>query len=116
MGFFLVNDIKIGDRILMDDGLIELTVVKKTKNNLLCEIITGGELSNNKSINLPDGNIHLPYMSEKDKDDIKCLKDGKLSTRFIYKAVYGDCHLNELGYKILADLVHKKGKELDYWN
>lgn len=66
----LVNDIKIGDRILMDDGLIELSVVKKLKNNILCEIITGGELSNNKSINLPDGNIHLPYMSDKDKEDI----------------------------------------------
>ncbi|MBQ4110377.1 MAG: pyruvate kinase [Clostridia bacterium] len=66
----LVNDIKIGDRILMDDGLIELSVVKKTKNNILCEIITGGELSNNKSINLPDGNIHLPYMSQKDREDI----------------------------------------------
>ncbi|MBE6786948.1 MAG: hypothetical protein E7537_01210 [Ruminococcaceae bacterium] len=55
------------------------------------------------------------YGIKKDQQDIKCLENGKLSTRFIYKAVYGDCHLNKLGYKVLADLVYKKGKELKYW-
>lgn len=55
------------------------------------------------------------YNIEKDENDIKCLSDGKLSTRFIHKAVYGDCHLNKLGYKVLADLVYKKGIELGYW-
>ncbi len=59
--------------------------------------------------------VWADYNIEKDEDDIKCLKEGKLSTRFIHKAVYNDCHLNKLGYKILADLVYEKGKELGYW-
>lgn len=52
---------------------------------------------------------------EKDETDIKCLNDGVLSSRFTYQNNYGDCHLNELGYKTLADLVYKKGQELGYW-
>lgn len=52
---------------------------------------------------------------EKDETDIECLNNGVLSSRFTYQNNYGDCHLNELGYKTLADLVYKKGKELGYW-
>ncbi len=59
--------------------------------------------------------VWTDYNIEKDEQDIHCLENGKLSTRFIHNAVYGDCHLNKLGYKILADLVYKKGKELGFW-
>ncbi len=59
--------------------------------------------------------VWVDYNIQKDEQDIKCLENGKLSTRFIYKAVYGDCHLNELGYKVLGDLVYKQGKKLNYW-
>lgn len=52
---------------------------------------------------------------EKDETDIKCLNNGVLSSRFTYQNNYGDCHLNKLGYKILADLVYKKGQELGFW-
>lgn len=57
----------------------------------------------------------IDYNEKKDKNDIKCLEEGLLSTRFTYKNNFRDCHLNELGYKILGDLVYKKGVELGYW-
>ncbi len=52
---------------------------------------------------------------EKDQSDIDCINDGIISSRFTYKNNRRDCHLNELGYKVLADLVYKKGVELGYW-
>jgi hypothetical protein len=52
---------------------------------------------------------------EKDEDDIKCINNGVMSTKFTYQNNYADCHLNELGYKTLADLIYKKGQELSFW-
>ena len=52
---------------------------------------------------------------QKDENDIKCINEGVMSTRFTYHNNYADCHLNELGYKILGDLVYKKGVELEFW-
>ncbi len=57
----------------------------------------------------------VDYNIQKDQSDIDCLKEGLLSTRFTYKNNYRDCHLNELGYKVLAKLVYEKGVELSYW-
>ncbi len=59
--------------------------------------------------------VWIDYGIEKDENDIKCINDGILSSRFTYKNNYRDAHLNELGYKILADLVYQKGKELEFW-
>ncbi len=52
---------------------------------------------------------------EKDENDIKCINEGVMSTKFTYQNKYAECHLNELGYKILADLVYQKGIELGFW-
>lgn len=57
----------------------------------------------------------IDYGVEKDNFDKQCIADGKLSGRFTYKNNPRDCHLNELGYKVLGDLVYKKGVELGYW-
>lgn len=67
----LVDDIKAGDTILIDDGLIELEVKEILDNtDIKCEVITGGYVSNNKGINVPDVEISMPYISEKDREDI----------------------------------------------
>ncbi len=66
----LYNDIGIGDRILLDDGLIELKVENIVEKDIICEVINGGMLSNKKSINIPGASIKLPYLSEKDVKDI----------------------------------------------
>lgn len=67
----LPNLLDVSDKILLNDGLIELQVVKTSKDSVLCKVVHGGELSNNKSINLPDINLHMDYLSEQDKKDIK---------------------------------------------
>ena len=67
----LPNDIKRGNKILIDDGLIELSVDNCTKTNIECTVINGGFVSSHKGINVPGISLSLPFISEKDKSDIK---------------------------------------------
>ncbi|MBQ7900713.1 MAG: pyruvate kinase, partial [Clostridia bacterium] len=62
--------LKEGDKILIDDGLIELMVTDITDSDINCIVRNGGKLSNKKSINLPGINLDMPYMTEKDREDI----------------------------------------------
>lgn len=66
----LPQDVKKGDAILIDDGLIAMEVEKTTSTDVICTVKNGGELSSNKSINVPDVMINMPYVSEKDRNDI----------------------------------------------
>lgn len=67
----LPNVVKAGDRILLNDGFIELEVEAVTKYDIITKVIEGGILTNNKSINLPNIKVDMPYLSEADKSDIK---------------------------------------------
>ena len=67
----LVEDVAIGGKILIDDGLIELEVVEKKESDIICKIINGGELGERKGVNVPNVPIRLPALTEKDKDDIR---------------------------------------------
>ncbi|MGL6202207.1 MAG: pyruvate kinase [Lachnospiraceae bacterium] len=67
----LVNDVQIGRKILVDDGLIELEVTAKTETDIVCKIINGGELGERKGVNVPNVPIRLPAITEKDKEDIR---------------------------------------------
>ena len=67
----LYNDINIGDTILIDDGLINLNVTSINDKDIVCKVINGGSLSNNKSVNLPNLTLNLPSLTEKDINDIK---------------------------------------------
>jgi len=66
----LYNDVKIKDTILIDDGLINLEVTNIDNKDIICKVINGGELSNNKSINVPNLKLNLPSLTEKDIADI----------------------------------------------
>lgn len=66
----LPKDVTIGTRILIDDGLIELKVNSFDSEKIVCTVINGGKISDRKSINVPDVNLSLPYISPKDEDDI----------------------------------------------
>lgn len=66
----LVNDISVNDRILIDDGLIELLVLSKTDRDILCEVINSGVVKNKKGVNVPNVKINLPALTQKDKEDI----------------------------------------------
>lgn len=66
----LYEDEKPGNRILIDDGLIELSVEAVEGEEIICRVINGGVISNHKGVNVPGVHINLPYMSEKDRQDI----------------------------------------------
>lgn len=67
----LSRDVEKGTRILIDDGLIEMAVTQIKGGNVICEVLNGGLVSNRKSINVPDVNLTMDYMSEKDVADIR---------------------------------------------
>ncbi len=60
----------VGARILLNDGFVELEVEKTTTTDIVCKVIHGGPLSNNKSINVPGIKTDMPYLSEQDKKDL----------------------------------------------
>ena len=66
----LVKDVEVGDAILIDDGLIELRVNQVTEKDIYCTVKNGGFISNKKGINVPGVNLNMPFISEKDYDDI----------------------------------------------
>ncbi|HPE77442.1 MAG TPA: pyruvate kinase [Draconibacterium sp.] len=65
-----VDDLNVGDNILIDDGDIKFTVVEKYADYLLCKVDNSGIVKNNKSVNVPGIKIKLPSISEKDKEFI----------------------------------------------
>lgn len=66
----LVEDIKEGNRILIDDGLIELEVKEITDTDIICRVLNGGELGERKGVNVPNVPVRLPALTEKDREDI----------------------------------------------
>lgn len=67
----LADDVDRGKKILIDDGLIELEVVKKEGADIVCKVLNGGELGERKGVNVPNVPVRLPAITEKDKEDIK---------------------------------------------
>ena len=67
----LAEDVKKGDKILIDDGLIELDVAEIKGREIVCKIANGGELGEQKGVNVPNVKIKLPALTDKDKDDIR---------------------------------------------
>jgi pyruvate kinase len=66
----LPKDVKESGSILLDDGLIELKIEKIEGQDIICEVRNNGALSNNKGVNLPDTSLSMPFISEKDREDI----------------------------------------------
>ncbi len=67
----LPQDVSPGTRILINDGVIELVAEKTTKTDIICRIIHGGILSNNKGINVPGVRLSMPYLSDADMSDLE---------------------------------------------
>ena len=65
-----VNDLSVGARVLIDDGDLELKVTDKTATELVCEVCNDATLGNRKSVNVPGVRIHLPSLTEKDRNNI----------------------------------------------
>ena len=67
----LPADVKPGNHILIDDGLIGLKVERVTDTDILCTVENGGTVSNKKGINVPDVELSMPFISEQDRADIE---------------------------------------------
>lgn len=67
----LAEDAVAGDRLLVDDGNIGLTVTEVDGNDVVCTVTEGGRVSNNKGLSLPGMNVSVPALSEKDIADLK---------------------------------------------
>ena len=67
----LANDVQLGDRLLVDDGKIALTVVGVNGPDVTCLVVEGGEVSNNKGLSLPGVAVSVPALSAKDEEDLR---------------------------------------------
>jgi pyruvate kinase len=61
----LISDANVGDKILMDDGLIEMVVARKESDALVCKVIFGGKLKDRKGINLPNTKLRIQALTER---------------------------------------------------
>ena len=66
----LINDISVGDTVLVDNGEIEMKVLAKHENKIECEVLTPGTLKSRRHINLPGVKVNLPALTAKDFKDI----------------------------------------------
>ena len=67
----LPEDVSKGHHILIDDGLIDLEVLEVQKGDIRCRIVNGGELGEQKGVNVPNVRVNLPSLTEKDIEDIR---------------------------------------------
>ena len=66
----LPGDVKEGDTILLDDGLVRLTVLETTASAIRCRVENDGVMKNNKGVNIPNVRLSMPYMNQRDREDI----------------------------------------------
>ncbi len=67
----LVNDVKVGDTLLLDDGRLELRVTALADETIQTEVVVGGILSNSKGINIPGAHLSIPALTDKDVQDLR---------------------------------------------
>jgi len=66
----IIQDVKIGEKLLIDDGLLQFSIKEIIGNKIICIALNNGELGENKGVNLPKAKVSLPAISEKDKNDL----------------------------------------------
>jgi pyruvate kinase len=66
----LIETVSVGDKITVDNGLINLEVLEKDNNRMRCMVLDGGKLGSKKHVNLPGIRVNLPAITQKDREDI----------------------------------------------
>lgn len=97
----LAKDAKPGDRLLVDDGKVGLVCVGVEGNDVICEVVEGGPVSNNKGVSLPGMDISVPALSEKDIRDLRFAL--KLGVDFIALSFVRAASDIELVHKIMDE-------------
>ncbi len=85
----LYKDVKKGTRILINDGLVELEVLNIKGKDIICEVLNGGIIGNRKGVNVPEVEVNLPALTEKDIEDIKFAIENEfdfIAASFVRKA------------------------------
>ena len=111
------TDLKIGDNILFDDGEIDLQVVEKRSDYLLCEVMNDGALGSRKSVNVPGVRINLPSLTEKDrvsidyciKNDIDFIAHSFVRNKHDLLAIQKILNEHQSPIKIIAKIVNQEG-------
>lgn len=99
----LPKDVIAGDVLLLNDGMLEFNVTKVAGNEVHCEVVRGGTLSNNKGINRKGGGLTAPALTDKDKEDIKIAAEIKAD----YLAVSFPRSADDM--RLARDLMHTAG-------
>ncbi|MBX3063947.1 MAG: pyruvate kinase [Anaerolineae bacterium] len=73
-----VKDVRPGNTVLVDDGTLEFKVISRQANDLVCEVVVGGELLSRKGVSAPDAKLTLSAITDKDREDAKFALDMKL--------------------------------------
>ena len=102
----LYKDVKKGERILLDDGKLELKVKSVENKNVICEVIYGGILRNKKGLNLPDSKISTVSFTAKDKRDAQLAIE--LDADYLALSFVRD----EQCIKILKQFIDKEGGDI----
>ena len=114
----ITMDVTVGTKILINDGLVSMVAKRVTDTDIFCEVIDGGELSNNKGVNVPGVDLSMPYLSERDMSDLEF--GAKLDFDFIAASfvrngadvAYLKKFINSLGWrtpKIIAKIENMEG-------
>jgi pyruvate kinase len=74
----LVGDVKVNDRLLIDDGDVELQVTQKDATTLTCKVMNDGAIKGQKGVNIPSAKMHLPSLSAKDEKFLRVAADQDL--------------------------------------
>lgn len=104
----LIDDVEIGDTIFLNNALIELKVKEKNDCDIICDVISGGVLSDKKSLNVPGKVINQKYLSENDKKDLLfCIEN-----EFDFIAASFVCNPKNI-MEIRQFLIENGGKDID---
>ncbi len=85
----LAQDLKVGDAIFINDGIVRLKVIKVLDKSVVCKTIAGGTISEHKGVNMPSGNLQVEIPTAKDKEDLRViaeLKPDYIAASFVAKA------------------------------
>jgi pyruvate kinase len=85
----LVDDVRVGDGVLVEDGMLRFVCVEKTADRIVCQCTAGGVLKSSKGINLPSSSVNLPSMTERDWECVDWAVDNHLdylALSFVRKA------------------------------
>jgi pyruvate kinase len=112
-----VDEVPLGSRILIDDGLIALSVEKKTGDTLICTALNDGEIKNKKGVNVPSVKLDLPALTEKDaefidwatRNEVDFIAHSFVRCREDILAIQGILDLRRSPIKIIAKIENREG-------